>query len=373
MTRQQHSEGPGIRGLGTRVTLAVACVLGVLAGPLAAGTAYADPVPKPEPDPKPSASSGSGSGAKSLEEVRQEIDDLHSKAESATEAYNAAEEKAKEQQKDVASLARKIRANQRKMDSLKNRAGALARAQYRTGGMPDEAQLMLADSPSQYIRNAGLLRKGQQATKGFLGTLTGTRSRLDGYAAEAADRWQRLESNRKAKAKAKKTVEDRLKKAEKLRSQLAANERKQLAEMEKRAASARQAGWLKTGILDEIHGKASKAGKRALAYATDQVGKDYEWGAEGPKTFDCSGLTMRAWQAAGETLPRTSQRQWKDLPQVPVEKMRPGDLIIYKEDASHVGMYVGDGAMVHAPRTGRQVAVEGAGSMPILGVVRPDG
>jgi cell wall-associated NlpC family hydrolase len=81
---------------------------------------------------------------------------------------------------------------------------------------------------------------------------------------------------------------------------------------------------------------------------------------------------MRAWEAAGKRIPRTSQEQWKRLPHVPVAKMRPGDLIIYKKDASHVGMYVGDGALLHAPRTGRQITVEGAGSMPILGVVRPD-
>ncbi|AXK37621.1 glycoside hydrolase [Streptomyces armeniacus] len=361
--------------------MAVACVLGVLAGPLA-GSAYADP---PAPDPQPSASGPGGSGGsdgsggsgasgeKSLEQVRKEIEDLHSKAESAAEEYNAAEEKAKQQRKNVSALNRKISANKGKMDALKNRAGAMARAQYRGGGMPDEAQLILANSPAEFMRQAGLVRKGQQATRGFLGKLTDTGNRLDGYAAEAADQWQRLESNRKKKAKAKKTVEDRLKKAEKLRSQLEKDELKELAELEKRAADARQARWLESGVLEEIRGKASKAGKRALAYATDQVGKDYEWGAEGPKTFDCSGLTMRAWQAAGETPPRTSQQQWKSLPKVPIKEMRPGDLIIYKKDASHVGMYVGDGSMVHAPRTGRQITVEGAGSMPILGVVRPDG
>ncbi|MGO4429614.1 C40 family peptidase, partial [Streptomyces sp. MCAF7] len=104
-----------------------------------------------------------------------------------------------------------------------------------------------------------------------------------------------------------------------------------------------------------------------------QLGKDYVWGAEGPDTYDCSGLTQQAWAAGGRSIPRTSQEQWRQLQKVSVERMRPGDLIIYFKDASHVGMYVGDGAIIHAPRPGRQVTVAGAGSMPILGVVRPDG
>jgi cell wall-associated NlpC family hydrolase len=109
-----------------------------------------------------------------------------------------------------------------------------------------------------------------------------------------------------------------------------------------------------------------------VKYATDQMGKPYEWGAEGPGSYDCSGLTSQAWASAGHGIPRTSQEQWKQLAHVGIKDMRPGDLIIYFDDASHVGMYVGDGAIVHAPRPGRTVTITGAGSMPILGVVRPD-
>lgn len=75
--------------------------------------------------------------------------------------------------------------------------------------------------------------------------------------------------------------------------------------------------------------------------------------------------------AAGRSIPRTSQEQWRLLPHVAVKDMRPGDLIVYFKDASHIGMYVGDGTIVHAPRPGRNVTLAGAGSMAILGVVRP--
>ncbi|WP_430542733.1 NlpC/P60 family protein [Streptomyces iconiensis] len=333
--------------------------MGMLAGP-ALGTAQAEPE-RPGPAKKPG-----------LEQVRKDIERLHDKAGSATDAYNAAEDKVKKQQKAVVRIAKKIDSTQGRLDKLSDTAGAMARAQYRTGGMPDEARLMLGKDPDAFLREASLVRKGQQATRGFMGSLSRTRTALDGYAKDATDQYEKLEKNRAKKAAAKKKITAQLKKAKRMESRLKKEERERLRELEEQAAQKRQAKWLKTGALKGVNGKGSGAGKRALDWATKQIGKDYVWGAQGPNTFDCSGLTMRAWEAAGVRIPRTSQEQWKQLPRVPVSKMQPGDLIIYKKDASHVGLYAGDGALLHAPRTGRQITVEGAGTMPILGVVRPD-
>ncbi|CAM5262116.1 hypothetical protein SMICM304S_05690 [Streptomyces microflavus] len=91
-------------------------------------------------------------------------------------------------------------------------------------------------------------------------------------------------------------------------------------------------------------------------------------GGHRPGLYDCSGLTMKAWAAAGRPIPRTSQEQWRLLPRIDIKDMRPGDLIIYHADASHVAMYVGDGTIVHSPRPGRHVTLAGAGSMKILAV-----
>ncbi len=334
------------------------CTVGALAAGTFVHPAYAQPGPP-------------GGGGR-LEQVRKEIAALHDRAGSATDAYNAAESKASKQRSKVRELRGKVASTERRLASMRDTAGAMARAQYRGGGLPDEAKVMLQDDPEAFLHSASLARKGQQAAKGFLADLSGTRSRLRGYADDAASEWERLDASRAKKAKAKKRIERQLKQAKRLESQLAEEERKRLRKLEDEAAAAAQERWLDSGVLEKIDGKASKAGKRALEYAAEQLGKEYEWGAEGPRTFDCSGLTMRAWQAAGERVPRTSQEQWKHLPRVPVERMRPGDLLIYKQDASHVGIYVGDGEVLHAPRTGRQITVEGAGAMPILGVVRPD-
>ncbi|POX41275.1 glycoside hydrolase [Streptomyces sp. Ru73] len=342
------------RGAVVACAAAVLCATGGLALP---APAYADPAP---------------AGGRDLEAVRKKIDDLYRRAERATDAYNAAEERVKRQQKEIVKLAKNIVSTQEERKELKRRAGSLASAQYRGGGLPAEAQLMLNKDPEGFLDNATLARKGQHAVRTVLGQLARTESDLQDYAKDATDRWDRLEKERKKKAAAKKDIEKKIDAAERIESRLKAEEKARLKKLEEDRAQREQAKWLDSGILQEIGGTASAQGKKAISYATAQIGKDYVWGAEGPDTFDCSGLTMRAWQAAGRTIPRTSQEQWKQLPHIDVEDMRPGDLIIYHEDASHVGMYLGDGAIVHAPRPGRQVTIAGAGSMRILGVVRPD-
>ncbi|MER5434301.1 NlpC/P60 family protein [Streptomyces sp. NPDC002588] len=359
--------GPGKRGL-FAAAVAVVCAVTVLGAP---GMAFA----RPEPSPSATATTSPDltlPPSRDLEAVREKLDTLYHDAAVATDAYNAAEEAAKKQSAEIVALAQKIVEGQERLADLKDRAGAAARSQYRTGGLPDEAQLMLSDDPTEFLDGAGRILQGQQATKGLIAELTRTQQDLEQYSQDASAQWAELEANRKAKASAQKKIEKQISAAEKLESQLEKKEKERLAELQKQADQKAQTAWLDTGILDEIDGRASEQGRKAIAYATAQIGKPYEWGAEGPKSYDCSGLTSEAWKSAGQQIPRTSQEQWKQLPHVDIEDMRPGDLIIYFDDASHVALYVGDGRIIHAPRPGRTVTLAGAGTMPILAVVRPD-
>ncbi|MFC9313762.1 C40 family peptidase [Streptomyces nigra] len=359
--------GTGKRGLIT-VAVTVVCAVTVLAAP---GTAFAAPTPSPSPSASASAAPTPVSNEE-LEAVRAQLEKLYHEASVATDEYNAAEEAAEKQSAEIVELAKKIVKGKEKLAELKERAGSAAAAQYRSGGLPDEAHLMLSDNPQHFLDNTRRVLQGQRATKGLLAELTRTQQDLEQYAKDASAQWRKLEAGRKAKAAAQKKIEKQIKAAEKLESQLEKEERERLAELEAAAARKAQTAWLDSGILEDLKTKASEQGRKAVAYATDQLGKPYEWGAEGPKTYDCSGLTSQAWASAGRPIPRTSQEQWKRLEHIAVEDMRPGDLIIYNADASHVAMYVGDGAIIHAPRPGRTVTVAGAGSMRILGVVRPD-
>lgn len=108
---------------------------------------------------------------------------------------------------------------------------------------------------------------------------------------------------------------------------------------------------------------SAAAGQAAVDWARAQVGKAYVYGASGPETFDCSGLTMRAWQAAGVSLNRTSRDQYRQVLKISYSDLRPGDLVFYGDDPNdwtsvyHVAMYVGGGQVVEAPRPGLTVRV----------------
>ncbi|MFD1661402.1 NlpC/P60 family protein [Streptomyces caeni] len=355
----------------TTAAIALVCAVTMLAAPGAAYASPGRPAPTPAPTPAPSGGTTPTPG-KGLEAVRKKLDDLYHDAAVATDAYNAAQEKTEKQSAEIVRLAQEIVKGQEKLAELKDRAGAAARAQYRGGGLPPEVRLWLSDNPQQFLDDAGTVRQGERATRGLLAEVTRTQEDLQQYSRDASAQWTRLEANRKAKEEAKKKIEKQIAAAEKLESRLKKQERERLRKLEEEAAHKAQTAWLSSGILKEIGGKASAQGKKAVKFATEQIGKPYVWGAEGPASYDCSGLTSQAWAAADTAIPRTSQEQWKQLRHVDVKDMRPGDLIIYFGDASHVAMYIGDGAIVHAPRPGRTVTIAGAGSMPILGVVRPD-
>ncbi|GGL42566.1 C40 family peptidase [Planomonospora parontospora] len=111
-----------------------------------------------------------------------------------------------------------------------------------------------------------------------------------------------------------------------------------------------------------------------IAYAQAQLGKPYLWGAEGPASFDCSGLTMRAYQAAGITIPRVAADQWRHGLPVPPGQEQPGDLVFFRMEASgpgHVGIVIGGGRMIHAPRTGDFVKIAPYQRPDLVGFTRP--
>lgn len=314
---------------------------------------------------------------RTLTAVRAEVDRLYRQAEVATGAYDAAVEQVDRQQKDLVTLARAIVAGQARADRLTRQVGAVAEAAYRDGsgaGLPVEAQLMLSPDPVSLLDSAGLAAEGAHAAATALSELRRTKRDLEGYAKAETAGWASLVAEEKRKADAKREIERRLAQAEALLATLEDQQRQRLRRMEDEAAYRSQISWLGSGTgarLAAAHGAADAAGARAVAFAAAQIGKAYEWGAQGPSAFDCSGLTEMAWAAAGVPIPRTSQEQWARLPHVPLDQARPGDLILYYADAGHVAIYIGDGAIIQAPRPGRPIGIAGAGSMPILGAVRP--
>ncbi|MEX2393167.1 MAG: NlpC/P60 family protein, partial [Actinomycetota bacterium] len=100
-------------------------------------------------------------------------------------------------------------------------------------------------------------------------------------------------------------------------------------------------------------------------------GKPYQWGAEGPDSYDCSGLTMFAWRAGGVSLPHSSRAQFASLPHVPLSQLAPGDLVFSGNPIHHVAIYKGNGVVIQSPQTGEVVREESVWALNPVGAARP--
>ncbi|MBZ6228355.1 C40 family peptidase [Streptomyces olivaceus] len=340
----------------------------------------------------------------SLEEVEKKVDDLYRQAGSATEKYNAAKEKTSKQRKKVDTLLDDVAKRTQKLNDARTELGSFASAQYRTGAsVPETATLLLADSPQDYFdqnqlmnrltgrqktavddyvtQQSETMKKRQEATEG-LDTLTDSqndlktaKSTVQKKLATARELLSELTAEEKARLAAieKKKQEEAARKAAELAKQQAAEE----AERKRQEEAAQQQGSGSSSGSSESPTPGSSNGtqaQKALAFAQAQIGKPYVWGATGPGSYDCSGLTQAAWKAAGVTLPRTTYDQVNAGTTVSVSQAQPGDLVFFYDDISHVGLYVGDGKMVHAPKPGAYVREESIfydGESSIYSVVRP--
>jgi len=124
-----------------------------------------------------------------------------------------------------------------------------------------------------------------------------------------------------------------------------------------------------------VHNTPAPGWQTAVRYAYAQLGKPYQWGGAGPNSFDCSGLTMMAWAAAGVYFPHLAQDQYDMTERIPLSDALPGDLIFYgtPDDVYHVGLYIGGGQMIDAPETGEDVSISSIYWADLLGAGRVEG
>ncbi|MCT9089938.1 NlpC/P60 family protein [Streptomyces sp. ASQP_92] len=322
-----------------------------------------------------------------LEQIHSQLDGLYREAEVATEAYDAANEKATEQSKRVTSLQSDLARTQGRADALHGLAGAAARAQYRGDYFGSAGfQLILSDHPENALADAAQADRTRATIEAIYQSQKTARAELDRQTEAATKNLRDLKKSLADKAGAKEKIQKKIADAERIEAGLKAEQVAGLAQLEKRKADEAKSKWPGSG---SDGGPADKGGSgngpsggapavsgragQAVSFAMAQIGKPYGWGDVGPSSYDCSGLTSVAWAHAGHPIPRTSQAQWQGLRHVGLASAQPGDLIIYFSDATHVGMYIGGGQIVHAPRPGRTITTAPAASMPILGVVRPGG
>ncbi|MEV6171045.1 NlpC/P60 family protein [Streptomyces sp. NPDC051954] len=337
----------------------------------------------------------------SLEEVEKKVDDLYRQAESATEKYNSAKEKTTKQRKRVDTLLDDVAQRTQKLNEAREELGSFAAAQYRTGASaPDTATFLLADTPQDYFDQTQLMSRMTGRQKEAVDEFVTQQSETMDKRREATASLETLNESQGDLKTAKTTVQQKLTDARELLSKLTAEEKARLAAIEeqKQQEAARKAAELAkqqaaaeaaaqeaaqqesgssasdspgTSVTDSSY--AAKA-EKVLAFARSQVGKPYVWGATGPDSYDCSGLTQAAWNAAGISLPRTTWDQVNAGTTVSLSAAQPGDLVFFYDDISHVGIYIGNGMMIHAPKPGAYVREESIyydGESSIHSVVRP--
>ncbi|MER5657593.1 NlpC/P60 family protein [Streptomyces sp. NPDC002131] len=386
MASHRKSRPTGSRMAGIRTPVLATAALTSVA--LLSQTANAAPSAEPKP---------------SVEEVEKKVNDLYHQAETATEKYNATRERTTKQRKRVDTLLDDVAERTEKLNSAREELGSFAAAQYRTGAStPGTATLLLADDPQDYFDQTQLMSRLTTRQKAAVDDYVTEQAATTKKRTEASESLQSLTTSQNALKTSKATVQRKLSAARDLLSKLTAEEKARLAAIEKKKreqAAAKAAELARQQAAAEKAAKekateqgsssgdttgssgstatdpsyATKAGK-ALAFARTQIGKPYVWGATGPDSYDCSGLTQAAWKAAGVSLPRVTYDQVNAGTTVSLTDAKPGDLVFFYDDISHVGLYIGNGMMIHAPKPGAYVREESIyydGTSAIHSVVRP--
>lgn len=284
------------------------------------------------------------------DEVKHKVDKLYEEAEKSTEKYDGAKERQSKLQKEVGNLQDSVAHGQDDLNQMRDGLGSMASAQYRSGGVDPSVQLFLSSHPDNYLDKASTLDQLSTKQVGALKKIQNKQRALGQQRQEAKDKLNDLADTRKELGEKKKHIQGKLSKARSMLNSLTAKERAKLAaeQRKKDQAASSQAG-----------GKSSSArAAAAFAAAKDKIGAPYVWGGTGPSSFDCSGLVQWAYKQAGVSLPRQSQAQKNAGQQIGRGELKTGDLVIFNSDASHVGLYAGNGQILHAPKPGASVRFE---------------
>ncbi|MFE1880611.1 C40 family peptidase [Streptomyces diastatochromogenes] len=301
----------------------------------------------------------------SKDEVKAKVDNLYEQAEQATEKYNGAKEKQQKLQKEISTIQDNVARGQQELNKLRDGLGSLATAQYRSGGIDSSVQLFLSSNPDDFLDKASTLDQLSSQQVEALQKIQDKQRELAQERAEATEKLKDLAATRTELGNKKKEVQGKLAEAQKLLNTLTAKEKAALAAEQARA---NRSSTERVDLGDD----SSASGRAAAAFSAAQskIGSPYVYGASGPSSFDCSGLTSWAYAQAGVSIPRTSEAQANIGAHLSQSQLQVGDLVFFYGDLHHVGLYAGNGQVLHAPHTGAVVRYESISNMPFQFGVR---
>jgi len=311
----------------------------------------------------------SASAAPNLIEVQGRVRDLQEQAATAAEGAQDAKVQLAKLKRTLDSVQQQATQQGASVDQMNKIIGAIAADQYKSGPLSQSLELLFSSDPSLYLSAAGSLEAVTRKKSADLKKFSVATQRLNATTFTVTDK---LALVRAAEAKFTKQLaiaNGKLQQAEDLLAKLTAAERERLAKLNEDEENADQERSLAdAGKYANVAGR----GGVAIKYALAQIGDRYVFGAAGLINWDCSGLTMRAFQAAGVSLPHSSRAQYNYGKSIARKDLLPGDLVFCGKPISHVAIYVGGNRMLHAPRTGARVKIAefSLGKKPYIGARR---
>jgi cell wall-associated NlpC family hydrolase len=309
--------------------------------------------------------------APSVASVQRDIDRLRTLAAEKYEAANEATLKIKALQKETGTLQQREEIIQKELSAVSKVLAKIAISEYQGSGFGKSFELLFSSDPTQYLSDASVLDGVSKGYSKQLREYAATKQRVQATQLVLGDRTALLLAEQKRLNQQVAEAKTALLKAEKLLKSLAKADRERLL----REEAARENKILSDSKRYAASYKGDNTrGSIALKFALQQIGDIYVWAAAGPTRWDCSGLTLRAFQKAGVSLPHHSGSQFKYGKQVAYSNLKPGDLLFFGKPISHVSIYMGGGKMVQAPRAGKKVEVVNLtkmfGKKPFVGAKR---
>jgi cell wall-associated NlpC family hydrolase len=318
-----------------------------------AGVAHADPT----------TVDGARAQLAQLEQAQSELD----------AKYTEVSVKLQDSQKALDDARSDAAAQQTKVATLKIQVSQIALQQYRSSGLDTTTQLLVTDDVQSFLNGLSTIKKANDNTSSLLQDYQSAQADLADLEKATEAQTAQISAEEASLADLKQQSDDKVAAAQALLDKLTTAQKAQLAaaqaaaNQQTAAATNTSRSATRTTSTVVIGPGGSARALAALNFALAQVGKSYVRGGTGPNSFDCSGLTMTAYASAGVGLPRTSQAQFGVGQPVSLSQLAPGDLVFYYSGISHVGIYIGNGMIVHAanPRSG--VLTASVTSMPFMG------
>ncbi|WP_433187658.1 NlpC/P60 family protein [Actinoallomurus sp. CA-150999] len=283
-----------------------------------------------EAAPKPSAAA-----------AKKELEKLNGQVDKIVDQYNKAKTELDAAKKRLTALNGQVKSERNVYEKLRARVAQVAADAYKNGTLDSRTATLLASKDPDAALNqmSAFLQLSNNRGQELSAFLASTQ-RIRREQAEAQSAYQSVSQKAAALKKRKATVEKAIAKQKSL--------------LRKAGEATAAPG---SGAGGTYNGPASGPARKAVEYAYAQLGKPYIWGGTGPKGYDCSGLTMMSWRAAGVNLPRVVPDQYSATRHVSKSDLQAGDLV-YFDDMGHEGIYVGGGKFIHAPRTGEVIRLD---------------